>query len=238
MEVLNIENLSFGYTNNPVLKEVNFRIKKGEFIALVGGNGTGKSTLLKNILGELRPNKGSIKLLEQPIEKYNDFRKIGYVPQLSIVDQIAFPVTAKELVVLNLYKDFGLFKFPKAEHKKKAEETLINLGLGKYLDTPVNELSGGLKQRTMIARSMVNDPEIIILDEPTAGIDQENRESFIRMIDDLNSKEDLTILLVTHELEEVVQFADLDKIYEIREGKIFDIEIKSAEKVSKGDYKC
>ena len=224
MESIVIKDMSFGYTDTLVLENVNLTINQGEFVALIGGNGTGKSTLLKNLLGELTPDNGDIKVFGKSIKKHKDYQKIGYVPQLSIVDQIAFPVTTTELVSLNLYREFGLFKYAKKEQIKKAEDILVYLGLEKYLGWPVNQLSGGLKQRTMIARAMVNKPDLLILDEPTAGIDQQNREAFIRMINKLNSEMNLTILLVTHELTEVMEFGDIDSVYEVKDRKVSKVD--------------
>ena len=227
MNSIEIKDMTFSYGKFPVLEDINFNVAKGEFVALIGGNGSGKSTLIKNLLGELRPDSGRVEILGTPIEEYEDFSQIGYVPQLSIVDQIAFPVTTTELVSLNLYREFGFFKVAKKDQLQKSKAILKDLGLEKYIDWPVNELSGGLKQRTMIARAMVNQPKLLILDEPTAGIDQENREYFIRMIDRLNKEKNLTVLLITHELDEVLEFGDVDTVYEIKNKKITELEINS-----------
>lgn len=224
MNSIEIKNLTFGYTEFPVLEEVDFTVKKGELISIVGGNGSGKSTLIKNILGELTPDSGRVKILGKDIKEYTSYRKIGYVPQLSIVEKIAFPITVLELVVLNLYEDFGFIKIPSKKHLKKAKAVLKDLGLEKYSNRPVNELSGGLQQRAMIARTLVVESEVLILDEPTAGIDKKNRKSFIQLLERLNKEKEMTILLITHELEEVLETIELSNIYEVKDKKIRQIE--------------
>lgn len=224
MNSIEIKNLTFGYTEFPVLEEVDFTVKKGELISIVGGNGSGKSTLIKNILGELTPDSGRVKILGKDIKEYTSYRKIGYVPQLSIVEKIAFPITVLELVVLNLYEDFGFIKIPRKKHLKKAKAVLKDLGLEKYSNRPVNELSGGLQQRAMIARTLVVESEVLILDEPTAGIDKKNRKSFIQLLERLNKEKEMTILLITHELEEVLETIELSNIYEVKDKKIRQIE--------------
>lgn len=224
MNSIEIKNLTFGDTEFPVLEEVDFTVKKGELISIVGGNGSGKSTLIKNILGELTPDSGRVKILGKDIKEYTSYRKIGYVPQLSIVEKIAFPITVLELVVLNLYEDFGFIKIPRKKHLKKAKAVLKDLGLEKYSNRPVNELSGGLQQRAMIARTLVVESEVLILDEPTAGIDKKNRKSFIQLLERLNKEKEMTILLITHELEEVLETIELSNIYEVKDKKIRQIE--------------
>src|SRR5690625_3386054 len=120
MEALSIKNLNFAYNINPVIKNCNLSVDKGDFVMITGGNGSGKSTLIKLILGEISKDSGKIEVLGKEIEDYKSFKKIGYVPQMNIVNKISFPITALELVVLNLYEDFGLIKIPKKVHYDKA----------------------------------------------------------------------------------------------------------------------
>ena len=117
------------------------------------GQWLGKSTLLKLLLGELKPSSGSIKIFGQSISGYKEFDRIGYVPQIQVSSQMEFPVTCLELVVQNRYRQFGGIKIPKKESLDLAKKILIEMSLGDYINTPVKELSSGLKQRTMIARA-------------------------------------------------------------------------------------
>lgn len=225
---IEIRDLSFSYdTGQLVLDGIDLNVKQGEFAVIIGGNGSGKSTLIKNILGELKPDKGGVRILGRE-RSGDDYRDVGYVPQMSVVEKIAFPITVMELVVLNLYDEFGFLKYPKKRHKEKTEKVLKEMNLYDYKDRPVNELSGGLKQRSMISRAMVHDPEILILDEPTVGVDKESREQFLETIRRLNREKNLTILMITHDLEEVMRFGEAQSIYEIKDKKLKKKEIAHA----------
>lgn len=226
MNSIDIKNLKFSYiADEIILDSIDFEVAEGEFAVIIGGNGSGKSTLIKNILGELKPDKGEIKILGKKMNQNSDYKDLGYVPQISVVEKIAFPITVIELVVLNLYKDFGFFKYPKKEHIRKADEILKYMDLYSYRSVPINELSGGLKQRSMIARAMVHDPKILILDEPTVGVDKESKKQFLEMISKLNKEKKLTILLITHELEEVMRLGQAQSLYEIKDKKLYRREL-------------
>mgnify|MGYP001140975224 FL=1 len=220
MKAVSIKNLNFSYSQTPVLKNCNLNVDIGEFTVILGGNGSGKSTLIKLMLGELKKDKGEIKILGKNIEDYTSFKDIGYVPQINIVNKIAFPITCLELVSLNLYEDFGFIKIPKKNHYQKAKDILKKMGMEKYINTPVNELSGGLAQRAMISKAMINDPKILILDEPTAGVDKYSKDHFFETIDFLSKKFNVTIIMVTHELKEMESLSiDFTK-YEMVEGSL------------------
>lgn len=220
MESVLVDNLSFGYTEDKVLDKLNLTIEKGEIVVIAGGNGSGKSTLMRLILGELTPQSGTIKLMGKKIKELNSFEGIGYVPQGNVMSKIAFPLTCFELVVLNLYNDFGFFKIPKKRHKERAKEMLSEMDLEKYINIPFNELSGGLQQRVLISRAMINNPEILILDEPTAGVDEESKLNFFKIIQDLNKERNVTVILVTHEIASTRQNLDLDRIYKLNNGQL------------------
>lgn len=219
MNIVEIKNLSFSYGHDIVLNNLNLNIKDGGLNIILGENGSGKSTLLKLILGELKVNLGSIKLFGENISKFKNFEKIGYVPQIQVANQMAFPVTCLELVVLNLYRDFGKVKIPKDEQLRRAKEILIKMGLEKQINTPLNELSGGLKQRAMIARALINNPELLILDEPTAGIDVKSKEQFINILSSMQ-KDNITIMLVTHEMEFIEENLKEYEIFNLKGGSV------------------
>ena len=225
MTHIQLENVSFGYTNEKILDNINLDIQDGQLISISGENGSGKSTLLKLILGQLKADKGTIKLLEKDINTITSFKEIGYVPQIQNFNNITFPITAREFVVLNLYEDFGLFKIPKKYHKEKAEKILIEMGMQEYIHTPFNQLSGGFKQRAMIARAMINNPKILILDEPTSGVDQKSKVSFLNLIEKMNKEKSITIIIVTHETSLVQEYLKIDKIYKMQEGKLNNVTI-------------
>lgn len=220
MKAVSINNLNFSYSQIPVLKNCNLNVDVGEFTVILGGNGSGKSTLIKLMLGELKTNSGEIKILGKNIEDYVSFKDIGYVPQINIVNKIAFPITCLELVSLNLYEEFGLIKIPKKNHYQKAKDILKKMGMENYINTPVNELSGGLAQRAMISKAMINNPKILILDEPTAGVDKYSKDHFFETIDFLSKKFNVTIIMVTHELKEMESLNIKMTKYEMIEGSL------------------
>ena len=220
MKAIEIKDLTFAYNKIPVIKSCDFDLEMGDLALILGGNGSGKSTLIKLMLGELKKDSGSIKILGRNIEDYKSYKDIGYVPQINIVNKISFPITCLELVSLNLYEDFGLIKIPRKFHYQKARDILIKMGMEEYINTPVNELSGGLAQRAMIAKAMINNPQILILDEPTAGVDKESKINFFETIDILSEKFSITIVMVTHELKEM-ESLDLNmQKYEMVEGRL------------------
>lgn len=220
MHIIDVSNLSFGYTSELVLKDVNLCVDEGQFICITGENGSGKSTLLKVLLGELKHFEGSIKLFGNPINSIKDFKDIGYVPQNSVMNKVAFPTTCREMVAINLYRSFGPVKFPGKKHFERAEKALVDMGLEKYVRTPFNELSGGLQQRVMITRALINDPRLLILDEPTAGVDNESKVRFLDLLETVTQERNITAVLVSHELELVSRHINFDATYRINSGRI------------------
>lgn len=218
MKQIEIKNLKFGYNENLILKGVNLDLDQGDFAVISGENGSGKSTLIKLILGELKKDHGSIKLFGIDMEDFNNFDKIGYVPQVNEAIKVAFPVSAREYVGLNLYKEFSVFNTITKKSKTKIENTFSTLKIKDLIDRPVNTLSGGQAQRVMIARAMVNNPDILILDEPTVGIDQKSKEDFLDLLVHLNTHHGISILMITHEMDILGDY--VDKVFKLKEGVI------------------
>ena len=175
---------------------------------------------MKVLLGELKHFEGSIKLFGNPINSIKDFKDIGYVPQNSVMNKVAFPTTCREMVAINLYRSFGPVKFPGKKHFDRAEKALVDMGLEKYVRTPFNELSGGLQQRVMITRALINDPRLLILDEPTAGVDNESKVRFLDLLETVTQERNITAVLVSHELELVSRHINFDATYRINSGRI------------------
>ncbi|MFM1525469.1 metal ABC transporter ATP-binding protein [Helcococcus bovis] len=220
MSYVEVKDLYFGYAGEYVLKGLNINIEEGSLVAITGENGCGKSTLLKLILGEIKLNKGKILIDNTDISKIKSFREIGYVPQVQNFEKIAFPITCLELVTLNQYENFGFIKIARKKHKEKAIQSLIKMGLENYLNTPFNELSGGLQQRVIIARAMINNPKFLILDEPTAGVDKKSKRDFLHLIEKINRESNVTVLIVTHELELINEILKPNKTYKIEDGGV------------------
>ncbi|KUP06003.1 zinc ABC transporter ATP-binding protein [Bacillus coahuilensis p1.1.43] len=198
--VIEIEDLHYRYERETVLKDINISVPEGAFLALVGPNGSGKSTLLKLILGLLRPKQGRIKLFGEPIQQFKAWEKIGYVSQKSNSFNSAFPATVFEVVKSGLTKKTGMFKFIPASKKKDIIQAIASVGMEQYIHRNIGELSGGQQQRVFIARALVSEPKILILDEPTVGVDQHNVQNFYDMLHMLNKEKGITLVLVTHDI--------------------------------------
>ncbi|MDO5732764.1 MAG: metal ABC transporter ATP-binding protein [Eubacteriales bacterium] len=220
---IEVKNLSFSYTKDPVLTTLDFTMEQGEMVAIVGENGSGKSTLLKVLIGQLKNYSGSAKVLGQEVARTAALRQVSYIPQNISVQSIAFPITCLEMVVLNLHRDFGPFKIPSKKAKKKASELLHDMGLGEYLNTPFKELSGGLQQRVMICRALVNEPQVIIMDEPTAGIDEKSKGIFLELIAKLQEDYQVSIVLVTHELDLLHDHLKKCRILKMKNGGLENV---------------
>lgn len=218
MKQIEIKNLKFGYNENQILKNVNLNLDEGDFAVISGKNGSGKSTLIKLILGELKKDKGIIKLFGIDMEDFKNFDKIGYVPQVNEAIKVAFPVSAREYVGLNLYKEFSIFNTITKKSKSKIENTFSTLKIKDLIDRPFNKLSGGQAQRVMIARALVNNPDILILDEPTVGIDQKSKENFLDLLVHLNTHHNISILMITHEMDILGDY--VDKVFKLKDGVI------------------
>ena len=208
--IISIKNVSFSYSGGVnVLENLSFDIYKKDFIAIIGANGSGKSTLLKLILKELNPSDGEI---------FKEWDTIGYVPQINAGNIPGFPITALEIVTLNLYNKMGFFKFSRKSHIELAKRALSQVNMLDFANTPINKMSGGQQQRIMIAKSLINNPKILIFDEPTTGIDKESKDQLFKILTHLNRIHGITILLVTHELE--IMKDNLTKVVEIRDKKV------------------
>lgn len=224
MKAIEIKNANFSYDSDFILKDLNFTVHNKEKIAIIGGNGVGKTTLIKIIVGELKLNLGSIKIFEEDLNT-SSLKRIGYVPQSQKENLYTFPITVKELVTLQLYDSLGKFKIPRKEHYNKTMNLLKKMNLEKYANYPIKELSGGLRQRVVITRALMNNPDILIFDEPTSGVDESSKIQFAKTIEELNKKFDVSIILITHELDWIKNNLKLDSIYELKNGGLLNVAI-------------
>lgn len=213
--IIEIKNLSFRYGNINVLDDINMQIRRGEFVGLIGPNGSGKSTLLKIILGLLTPQQGEVTLFGQSVNRFTDWDKIGYVSQKANSFNTGFPATVHEVVAMGLYGKKGVFKPLNRLDKERIRKAIELVGLSEFEKRNIGKLSGGQQQRTFIARALVNDPELLILDEPTVGIDSESTKQFNNLLNNLNKELGITIILVSHDIgvviKQVTQVACLNK---------------------------
>ena len=198
--IIDISGLSYSYENENVLEDINLSITRGSFLGIVGPNGSGKSTLLKLILGLIKKQRGDIQLFGKDISHFRDWGKIGFVSQKANSFNTGFPATVYEVVKSGLTKKIGLLHYMKKEHHVQILKAIDSVGLLQLQKRNIGELSGGQQQRVFIARALVSEPELLILDEPTVGVDAENVRSFYGMLSDLNQKLGITLLLVTHDI--------------------------------------
>ncbi|MET3699258.1 zinc transport system ATP-binding protein [Bacillus oleivorans] len=197
---IEIKNLSYRYDDLPVLEHINLEVPQGSFLGLVGPNGSGKSTLLKLILGLLKPQQGSIQLFGTDSKSFTQYEKIGYVSQKANSFNSGFPATVLEVVLSGLTKKIGLFKFPSKQDKQKAIEAIQAVEMDNFLYRNIGELSGGQQQRVFIARALASEPELLILDEPTVGVDTKRVDGFYDLLEKLNRDKRITMILVSHDV--------------------------------------
>ena len=188
-----LDNVAFAYKQRNILEDVNLVIQKGEFASIVGPNGGGKTTLLKLILGLIKPDRGTIRIFNKSPDKVRN--KIGYMPQYAHID-MNFPASVMDVVLMGRLGKRNLWFSGK--DRAKALESIDQVGMNAFTKTGFNELSGGQKQRILIARALCSSPDILLLDEPTANVDHQTEENLLSILQKLNEK--ITILLVSHDL--------------------------------------
>jgi zinc transport system ATP-binding protein len=203
MNLISLENISFKYEKTLVLSKVNFEINKGDYVTFIGPNGGGKTTLLKLILGFIKPLNGKLKLNVQK-------KRIGYIPQKAINFDLNFPANVYEIVSMGRIASKGFFQILDKKDYEKIEEALKYVEMWKHKEDKIGELSGGQQQRVFIAKALCSEPEILILDEPTTGIDKKSREKFYEILKELNKK-GMTLILVSHDISTVVN--DVNKVF-------------------------
>ena len=195
MPIIEIKDLDFAYSDAAVLEAVNLSVSEQDFLAIIGPNGGGKTTLLKLMLGLLTPCGGSIRVNGK--SPGNAASCIGYVPQNVHMNQ-DFPISVLDVVLMGSFEPKNRFQRNKAQKKKAALETLDRLEMANYADKKIGELSGGQRQRVLIARALVSQPRLLLLDEPTASIDTKGQSEFYKLLASLNKE--ITILVVSHDL--------------------------------------
>lgn len=198
MNIVSMENITFRYTEVPILHNLNLSVGDGEYVLLTGENGSGKSTLLKLLLGELQPQEGCVSLFGRSPDNIFSSGQVGYVPQNSISHNQSFPATVEEIMMTGLYRQIGRFRLAGRNHRECVRQTLEELGMERFLKKRIGELSGGQQQRIMLARALAANPRLLVLDEPTAGVDTQSVKNFYRLIAELNQRRKVTIFLVTH----------------------------------------
>lgn len=212
MSLIELKNVTLGYEKDIILKNINLEIEDNDFICIVGPNGSGKSTLVKGILGLIKPMKGKI--------IYNGLKKnfIGYMPQETKVDP-NFPASVFEIVLSGTLNSDNYKIFYRKEEKEEAINNLKLLGIENLKNKSFCELSGGQRQKVLLARSLSATNKLLILDEPSNNLDSKSKKELYKIIEDLNKNHGITIIMITHDLDHDNLIGN--KILSLRENDIF-----------------
>ncbi len=198
----------FSYNSEPVVRDINFSIAPGEFAAILGPNGSGKTTLMKLALGLLKPTSGRVLLFGEPADRFTDWHRVGYVPQRTQATESRFPASVREVVNFGAYSGFDpLAIFKRQKSSDRVDEAMEMAGIQDLAHRRVSDLSVGQQQRMLIARSLVRRPDLLVMDEPVAGIDAAGEEQFHSMIRSLNRDLGITIVMISHDIGAVMREA-------------------------------
>ncbi|MGB8952803.1 MAG: metal ABC transporter ATP-binding protein [Candidatus Aminicenantales bacterium] len=198
--LIEVKNVSYSYAHEPVILNVSLSIRTGDFLAVLGPNGSGKTTLLKIMLGLLKSSEGSVSIMGKPIDEFTEWQKIGYIPQKATHFDPLFPASVREVVAMALLSTKKFFQMTGTEEEASIHHALKQVGMEAYENRRIGSLSGGEQQRVFIARAVVNQPQILFLDEPTTGVDRDMQEHFYEILNILNKRAGMTIVLVTHDI--------------------------------------
>jgi ABC-type Mn2+/Zn2+ transport system ATPase subunit len=196
---IHFDHVSLGYGKRPLLSDIDFTVPEGDFLGVVGPNGSGKTTILRALLGTLRPLAGEVRLTSG--------LRFGYVPQRDQVDY-GFPLKVVDVVMMGRYDRIGLGRRPGARDREAAHSALEHVGIRDLADRQLASLSGGQRQRALIARALVGQPNVLILDEPTNGMDLVSTTQILGLARELHERDRLTVIMVSHALNEVANYVD------------------------------
>ncbi|MCP3773288.1 ABC transporter ATP-binding protein [Paenibacillus sp. MZ04-78.2] len=210
-QIVTIDEIFFSYENKSVISGLNFSILERDFVGLVGSNGAGKTTLLKMIVGLLKPARGEIRLFGQPVGQFRDWERVGYVPQKNALNPL-FPATVREVVTSGLFGKKNMFRRLTKQERSKTDDALYAMRIEDLADRRIGQLSGGQQQRVFLARALINNPELLILDEPTVGIDAETQAGFFRMIRHMHQHHHITFIMVTHDMDMIQSYLGEDSV--------------------------
>lgn len=220
--VIEVEGVSVSRSGTRVIEGANFTVLQGEFVGVVGPNGGGKTTLIKATLGLLPRDSGAVRLFGQPVEQFNNWKRIAYVGQDAVNFDQTFPLSVRELVSLGRIQKENLGRRLTGDDWRRVDEILGFMGIRDLAEKRIGQLSGGQKQRVFVAKAMVREPDILFLDEPVAGVDAETQERFYMKLSNLNAQRGTTIIDVSHDLSAV--FCRMSRVICVnREVNVADI---------------
>lgn len=206
--ILETKDLTVSYDSNTVLNRISFSVAAGDYIGLVGPNGAGKTTLIRAILGLVRPSSGTIELFGTPQTGFNQWKRVGYLPQRQSFINPLFPATVWEVVGHGLLSCKTWPRRISSGDMLRIRDTLVILDIADLKDELVATLSGGQQQRVLLARALVSSPDLLVLDEPSTALDPQIRESFYDLIHGLNVDRSMTIILITHDTSTIGRYAN------------------------------
>jgi ABC-type Mn2+/Zn2+ transport system ATPase subunit len=199
--IIRFDHATFGFPGVTALKDISLSIDEGEFVGVIGPNGSGKTTLCRAVLGLMAPIEGSLRIFDCACEELRCHHRarIGYLPQKGMIDR-NFPVTVLEAVMMGRYGALGLFARPSKRDRELAIEALAHVGMDAHRNTALGHLSGGQQQRVFIARALAQQPQVLLLDEPTTGLDITTQHNVVELVQHLHRELGLTVLLITHDI--------------------------------------
>ncbi len=232
-KIVEVKNVSFSYGDNKVLENVSLYIEEGDFVGIIGPNGSAKSTLLKLMVGLLKPDSGNIYLFNKPINEFKNYNKIGYISQNAREFNKMFPATVEEVVAANIYTKGILPKRIKREEREKIDEVLKIVDMDKYKERKIGNLSGGQKQRVFIARALINNPRILFMDEPLVGVDIESQNKFYSLLNKINEEFNITLIMVSHDIGVISN--KVNKLFCLSNGKVYKHDLNKDMKINLKD---
>jgi len=203
--VVALDSVTFGYTATPVVEDITLEIDAGEYVAVVGPNGSGKSTLMRLALGLLEPDAGTARLFGEPASTFDDGDRLGYVAQHASAAK-SMPITVREVVKMGRFPHVGFGRLSDSDWAV-VDDAIETVGMTAFRDRRVTQLSGGQRQRAFIARALASEADLLVLDEPTVGVDVESVADFYELLDGLHA-EGITVLLIEHDLGAVTEHAE------------------------------
>jgi zinc transport system ATP-binding protein len=218
LPIFDIKNLSFIVKGQRILSNISLEIFRSEYVAIIGPNGGGKTTLVRMLLGLEKPTSGEIKIYGKKLSDFKEWHKIGYVPQRASHVDSSFPATVLDIVKMGRTSQSGIFSSFNETDKKLVYDAMAKMDILDLQDKMIGTLSGGQRQRAMIARALASKPEILILDEPNTGVDVASQKNFYALLRKLNQEDKITIVFITHDIGVIAD--DIARLFTINEKAV------------------